>query len=193
MCCHCNMFQPTKVKIQEILGHINYLLYLMQFESSRMSIRLRLYSHQTILDWNKSSINRSAANVFVFDNADMYGEPSLTIKFMLVSYFPVWNKIRLFSYFRTRFLPLAFQTNGYCRCLRLPVCPSVRPSVRELYLVCTITRHLFGLESPNVHQTCILEYSWDTPIENRGSLTLTFNVILVILTWNSGKFGLSTQ
>ena len=43
------------------------------------------------------------------------------------------------------------------------VCPSVRPSVclslRKLFLIRTITRHRFGLESPNLHQTCILGYS----------------------------------
>ena len=48
---------------------------------------------------------------------------------------------------------------GYCRCLR----PSVRPpaclSVRQLYLVRTITRHRFELESPHLHQTRILRYS----------------------------------
>ena len=52
------------------------------------------------------------------------------------------------------FLPLAFQAEGV---LSLPA--SVRLSVRKLYLVCTITRHKFELESPNVHQTCILGYS----------------------------------
>ena len=39
------------------------------------------------------------------------------------------------------------------------VCPSVCPSVRKLCLVCTITRHRFGIESPNLHQTCISGYS----------------------------------
>ena len=33
---------------------------------------------------------------------------------------------------------------------------SVRPSIRKLYLVPTITRHRFELESPNLHQTCIM-------------------------------------
>ena len=36
------------------------------------------------------------------------------------------------------------------------VCPSVCPSVRELYLVCTITHHIFELESLNLYQTCFL-------------------------------------
>ena len=39
------------------------------------------------------------------------------------------------------------------------VCPSVCPSVRELYLVCMITHHIFELESPNLYQTCFLGYS----------------------------------
>ena len=36
---------------------------------------------------------------------------------------------------------------------------SVRPSVRKLYLVRTITRHRFKLESPNLDETCIMGYS----------------------------------
>ena len=46
------------------------------------------------------------------------------------------------------------------------VCPSIRLtvrlsslSVRKLYLVHTITRHKFGLESPNLHKACTLRYS----------------------------------
>ena len=57
------------------------------------------------------------------------------------------------------FNPWTFRSNGYCRCLRQSVCPSVCPSVRKLFLVRTITRHRFGLESPNLHQTCILANS----------------------------------
>ena len=60
------------------------------------------------------------------------------------------------------FLPWPFIPKGYCRCLRLSVCPPVRPSarlsVRQLYLFCAISRHRFGLKSPNLHQTCILGY-----------------------------------
>ena len=52
------------------------------------------------------------------------------------------------------FTPWPFRSKRYCRCLR----PSVRPSVRKLFLVHTITRHRFGLQSPNVHQTCILGF-----------------------------------
>ena len=55
------------------------------------------------------------------------------------------------------FYPLAFQAEGVLllASVRLPV----RPSVRKLYLVRTVTRHKFELESPNLHQTCITGYS----------------------------------
>ena len=43
----------------------------------------------------------------------------------------------------------------------------VCPSICELYLVRTITRHIFGLESPNLHQTCILGHS-RLVLRNRG-------------------------
>ena len=52
-----------------------------------------------------------------------------------------------------------FSPNGYCGIVVACICPSVRPSVREICLVRTITRHRFELESPNLHQTCILWYS----------------------------------
>ena len=58
--------------------------------------------------------------------------------------------------------------------------PLVRPTVRKFYFVRTITRHRFELESPNLHQTCIMGYS--RLVLKLGSLTLTFMVILVILT-----------
>ena len=51
------------------------------------------------------------------------------------------------------FLPFAFQADGV---LSLPA--SVRLSVRKLYLVHTIACHRFELESPNLLQTCIVEY-----------------------------------
>ena len=50
----------------------------------------------------------------------------------------------------------------------------------EIWLVRAITRHRFGLESPNLHHTCILGYSW--LIFDNGSLTWTFQVILTIFT-----------
>ena len=49
------------------------------------------------------------------------------------------------------FMSWPFRLNGYCR---LSVCPSVC----KLLLVSTITRHRFELESPNLHQTCIMGY-----------------------------------
>ena len=52
------------------------------------------------------------------------------------------------------FYPLAFQAEGV---LSLPA--SVHLSVCKLYLVRMITRHKFELESPNLHQTCIMGYS----------------------------------
>ena len=92
-----------------------------------------------------------------------------------------WNTTRIFY-------PLAFRPKGIVFAC---VCPSVRPSVClfvcKLYLVRTITRHRFELESPNLHQTCILGYS-------RLVLKMeVFKVILVILTQNSRKFGLSAR
>ena len=59
--------------------------------------------------------------------------------------------------FEAYFYPLDFQAEGV---LSLPasVCLSIRPSVRKLYLVCTITGHRFKLESPNLDQICILGY-----------------------------------
>ena len=70
--------------------------------------------------------------------------------------------------------------------VRPSVCWSVCPSVRKRYLVRMITRHKVELESPNLHQTCIIEYS--QLVLKMGSLTLTFKVILAILTQNSKKF-----
>ena len=155
----------------------------------------------------------------------MYGEPSLTIKFMLVSYFPVWNKIRLFSYFRTHFYPWPFRPRGIVVAC---VCPSVHPSVRpwtlpclhgnspriwaeitkfvpymhhrillsgienrgqwpwpsrsfwpfdsefsEIWFVQAISWNRFELESSNLHQVCILRFSW--------------------LAWNTGVLDLDLQ
>ena len=60
------------------------------------------------------------------------------------------------------------------------VCPSVRLSVRKLYLVRTITRHKFELELPNLHQTCIMGYS---------RLVLKIEVIDLDLQNLQGHFG----
>ena len=43
--------------------------------------------------------------------------------------------------------------------ISLSVHPSVHLSVRELHFVCAITHHKCGLQSLNLHQTCILGYS----------------------------------
>ena len=56
------------------------------------------------------------------------------------------------------FTPWPFRPKGYCRCPCLSVRPSARPSARKLYLVRTVTRHKFELESSNLHQTCIMGY-----------------------------------
>ena len=75
------------------------------------------------------------------------------------------------------------------------VCPSVRPfvrpSVRKLYLVRAITRHRFELESPNLHQTCIMGYSrWVLTIE---VIDLDLQGHFRHLTQNSRSFGLSAR
>ena len=56
------------------------------------------------------------------------------------------------------FLPpgLSGQRGIVIACIRL----SVRPSVHKLFFVCMITHHRFEMESPNLHKTCILGYSW---------------------------------
>ena len=43
----------------------------------------------------------------------------------------------------TVFTPRPFGPKGYCRCLRLSVCPSVRLSVRKIWLVRAITQKIF--------------------------------------------------
>ena len=60
--------------------------------------------------------------------------------------------------------PPSERPKGYCGCLRLSVCPPARSSVCKLYVARTITRHIFELESPNLHQACILSAC----IENEG-------------------------
>ena len=74
--------------------------------------------------------------------------------------------------------PLPFQAvRVYFRCLR----PSVCPSVRQLYLLRTINRHKFELESPNLYQTCILWYS---------GLVLKIGIIDLDLQGHFGHFDL---
>ena len=68
--------------------------------------------------------------------------------------YPCWNKVVPCYTRRARFLP--FDLSGRRGIVVVRVCPSVHPSVRKLYFVHTITRHRFELESPNLHQICIL-------------------------------------
>ena len=51
------------------------------------------------------------------------------------------------------FYPRPVLAFGYCRCLRLSVCPSVRVCGNHL-LVRAITRHPFKLGSPNLDHRC---------------------------------------
>ena len=50
------------------------------------------------------------------------------------------------------FYPRPVLAFGYCRCLRLSVCPSVRPC--NHVLVRAITHYPFKLGSPNLDQSC---------------------------------------
>ena len=53
------------------------------------------------------------------------------------------------------------------------------PELQEIWLLCMITHHRIGLKSPNLHQTCILGYSY--LVLKMGSLSLTLKFILAIL------------
>ena len=98
------------------------------------------------------------------------------------------------------FTPWPFRPKVYCCCLS--VHPSFRPSLRELYLVRTITHHIFELESPNLHQTCILGYSQlvlkigviDLDLQGHfGHFDLEFLEIWVVRTTIRNRFGLEPQ
>ena len=83
----------------------------------------------------------------------------------VLTHYPLWDMLGVY--------PLAFQAE---RVLSLPA--SVHLSVHKLNLVGMIS-HRFELESPNLHQTCIMEcFHW---YWKYGLLTLTFKVILAIL------------
>ena len=56
-----------------------------------------------------------------------------------------------------KFLPLG--VSGRRGIVVACVCPSVCLSIRELYLACTITYHIFKLESLHLYQGCFLWYS----------------------------------
>ena len=75
------------------------------------------------------------------------------------------------------FYPRPVLAFGYCRCLRLSVCPSVRVCGNHL-LVRAITHHPFKLGSPNLDQRCkrpwlrsLLFFGGDWPWPSRSTLT----------------------
>ena len=84
---------------------------------------------------------------------------------------PVRNHIKAV----VKFTPWPFRPKAYCRRLRLSICPSVR----QLYLICTRTRHRCEMESPNLHQACIMGYS---------QLLLKMEIIDLDLQGNFGHF-----
>ena len=57
------------------------------------------------------------------------------------------------------FYPRPVLAFGYCRCLRLSVCPSVRVCGNHL-LVRAITHHPFKLGSPNLNHGCKRPWLW---------------------------------
>ena len=69
-------------------------------------------------------------------------------------------RLELIYWYVLVFIPWPFRPKGYYHYLRLSIYPSDCRSVRKLYLVRMITHHRFELESPNLHQTCIIGYSW---------------------------------
>ena len=65
------------------------------------------------------------------------------------------NHIRMycFTVYHNDFYPRPVLAFGYCRCLRLSVCPSVRVCGNH-FLVRAITHHPFKLGSPNLDHRC---------------------------------------
>ena len=82
---------------------------------------------------------------------------------MDIIYIYLWIHVDLISvgskiqYQASQFLPLGL--SGWTGISVACVCLSIHLSVCKHYLVRMITRHRFELESPNLHQTCILGYS----------------------------------
>ena len=64
-----------------------------------------------------------------------------------------WHILSIFHENDCIFYPRPVLAFGYCRCLRLSVCPSVRVCGNHL-LVRTITHHPFKLGSPNLDHRC---------------------------------------
>ena len=110
-----------------------------------MSIYLGIY--RIALFWIRTVFGRYIwLNVFVFES--MY--------FYLYLYLnQTWAKyLYLYLYLKNpNFYPRPVLAFGYCRCLRLSVCPSVRVCGNHL-LVRAITRHPFKLGSPNLDHRC---------------------------------------
>ena len=82
------------------------------------------------------------------------------------SHITMWSNMIAFKWYRCPTLcvyvclclyAMAYQADGYFRCMRLSVRPSVCSSVRKLNLFCTITRHRFDC---NDH-ICTKRVAWD--------------------------------
>ena len=73
------------------------------------------------------------------------------------------------------FLP--FQAEGFCHCLRLSICPSLRPSFRKLYLSAWKPIMNFSWYRIKHAPWNTLDWYWKW-----RSMTLTFKVTLAILT-----------
>ena len=82
------------------------------------------------------------------------------------------SKLTIFK-IKCHFYPRPVLAFGYCRCLRLSVCPSVRMCGNHL-LVRAITHHPFKLGSPNLHHRC--KRPWLRSLLFGGWLILTFKV-----------------
>ena len=81
------------------------------------------------------------------------------------------------------YTPLTFRAE---RVLSMPA--PLCPSVCELYIVHTIRRHIFELESPHLGQTCILGYA--QLVVKIGVIDLVLQGYWAILTQNVRKFRL---
>ena len=71
------------------------------------------------------------------------------------------------------FYPRPVLAFGYCRCLRLSVCVSIRVCSKHL-LVRAITHHLFKLGSPNLEQRC--KITWLRSLLFRGLIEWTCQI-----------------
>ena len=157
--------------------HVGWSSAITQWEASNLLIS-QLTAHQQpeptpddLSHWSHSRELWDPSNKAVLDKCDL-GRMTcdhLAGFVKLKSNLPV-RPVNIFP----NFYPLAFLAEGV-----LSLLASVPPSVRKLYLVCTITHHRFELESLNLHQTCILRYS---------QLVLKMGVIDLELWGNFGQF-----